>query len=71
MATLLKTAAPNDWKDVAIRAVKAFVFAFLSAATFDAFAGLDLGVLHDLILGAGAAGYGVVANALLTWSQSP
>ena len=59
-----------DWKDIAVRAGKTFVEAFLVLAPVEVVIGGDVPALKAAAVAAGAAAVSVVWNALLQWSRA-
>lgn len=57
-------------KEIAVKAAKTFVQAFLSAVTVTMVTGGDLAAVKAGAIAAGAAALSVVWNALLQWSNS-
>jgi len=58
-----------DWKDIAVRAVKTAVQAFIATLGVGLAGWLDVDALQAAGLAAASAGVSVVMNALLSWSQ--
>lgn len=59
-----------DWRSIGIRAAKTALQSFLAVATAQVIISQDVNALRGAAVAALAAGYSVIQNALLTWSQS-
>lgn len=59
-----------DWKSVGIRAAKTALQSFLAVATAQVIVAGDINALRGAAVAALAAGYSVIQNAILTWTQS-
>lgn len=62
--------APKSLKDSALRAIKLFVFVFITAVPYQDIFGADPAILKTAGLAASTAVVGYIANTLLTWASS-
>lgn len=71
MSNLITTATPSDWKDAAVRAVKAAVSTFVGVLGANLAGWTNVANLKAAGIAGAATAFTILLNLVLTWTTSP